>query len=108
MLSARLADVDSTLLENVVADRWLETATLEFKAQLTGREQQDKHEFAKDVTGLANADGGDLVYGIRADDEGALGLAPLAGIAADREKMRLGQILDSQVALASTASKCGK
>lgn len=46
-----------------------ESRTLEFKRELPGSKNEDRREFLSDITSLANAHGGDLIYGI-ADENG--------------------------------------
>jgi hypothetical protein len=57
--------IDKAVIESLVADSVPESRTLEYKERLPGKSEQDKHEFLADVTAIANASGGDLVYGIK-------------------------------------------
>ena len=45
-----------------------ETETLDYKRDAYGRSDADKREFCKDVSGLANTRGGDLVLGMEEKD----------------------------------------
>jgi predicted HTH transcriptional regulator len=56
--------IDSIDLEQLVADRVPEGRELEYKRELPGNADEDKREFLYDVTSLANASGGFLIYGI--------------------------------------------
>ncbi len=49
------------LIENEIS----ESKTLEFKQELPGKSDNDKKEFLADVSSFANAEGGDIVYGIK-------------------------------------------
>jgi hypothetical protein len=79
----------------VCAQRTAESQTLDFKQTLPSSSDRDKSEFLKDVCALANADGGDLVYGIAESKGVAVSPAPITGEAADAAKRRLGQVADA-------------
>jgi predicted HTH transcriptional regulator len=67
-----LDEIDATVLERLKADSVREDRQLEYKEMLPGGSDEEKREFLSDVTGLANAAGGDLIYGVRERrDEGA-------------------------------------
>ena len=95
MLLERLEELDEAKLQKLCEERCPESGTLDFKLNLPGTSDKDKHEFLKDVCSFANAEGGDLVYGIGEDDGVAKILSPIAGEAADSAKRRLGQVLDA-------------
>lgn len=98
MLPFKLTEIDSEKLQQICDDRTSESLTLEFKRELPGRDADHKAEFLKDVSALANADGGDLVYGIEERQGAAFRLHPIdASTSGDAEKRRLGQILDSSI-----------
>lgn len=80
-------------LESLIAEKASESAYLEFKRELPGRDDRSKHEFTADVSALANAGGGDLVFGMDEDSEGqASSIVPLAG-SSDEEVRRLQDVL---------------
>jgi hypothetical protein len=54
----------------LVSDQVEESLTLEFKRELNLKSEPDKREAAKDVSGMANARGGRIIYGI---DEAEVG-----------------------------------
>ena len=56
--------IDEQTLQRFCADQTPESMTLEFKQELPGRSEKDRMEFLKDVVALANAAGGDVIYGI--------------------------------------------
>lgn len=97
MLALSLAEVDEAALLAMCADRRGETSTLEWKEQLPDASDRQKHELAKDVAGLANLDGGDLVFGVAEAAAQAERLAPISGETADAAERRIRQILDSAV-----------
>lgn len=93
MLPAQLKNLSEALLAQACADRWPETLTLEFKRDLPGTGDKEKGELCKDVSAMANADGGDIVYGIAEDNGAADALVPITAEGADSAKRRLGQVL---------------
>lgn len=95
MLLYQLKELDETNLNQVCNDQTSESLTLEFKRELPTKELQSKAEFLKDVTALANANGGDLVYGIEEKAGAAFKIHPIVITSVDSEKRRLGQILDA-------------
>jgi hypothetical protein len=97
MLPYHLNQLDETKLQQVCNESTSESLTLEFKRELPSKEKSDKVEFIKDVTALANAEGGDIVYGIAEKGGTALRLHPITGTTSDAEMRRLGQILDGGV-----------
>lgn len=69
---------------------------LEYKAQ-TYTSDPDKEEFAKDVAGLANSQGGHLIIGIRAPNGWAEAIVGFDTTAIDDEIQRLQQIADTRI-----------
>ena len=94
MLIESLEAITAEFLDTVCRERWDESPTLDFKQELPGGANRDHHGFAKDVCAFANAQGGDLVFGIAEVDGKAGELRPIAG-PADDARRRLLQILDS-------------
>jgi len=101
MIADRLDQIDENLLNQVCSEQWDESSTLEFKAMLpqAGQEDRPKQEFLKDVAALANAGGGDIVYGVSEVNGKANALVPIqeAQHSADATRRRLGQWLESGV-----------
>ena len=97
MLPRSLAAIDEAFLRQLCESECPESQTLDFKRELPGKLDQDKHELCKDVVALANAEGGDLVYGIEEKD-GVAGL--IVGITtepADVAIRRINQVLDAGI-----------
>jgi hypothetical protein len=95
MLRDRLDDIDAKLLGEVCQDAWPESQTLDFKRTLPAKD--DRLDFLVDVCAMANADGGDIVYGV-ADAKGtASAVMPITGEHADAAMRRLGQILEAGI-----------
>jgi hypothetical protein len=97
MLPYQLDQLDEAKLQQVCDDSTSESLTLEFKRELPGKEKADKVEFLKDVAALANAEGGDIIYGIEEKAGAALRPHPITTTSIEAEKRRLGQILDGGV-----------
>lgn len=96
MLHLPLAEITEAYLQQICSEQWPESQTLEFKATLPGNDEAARDEFRKDVSAMANADGGDLVFGISTKDDKAQTVLGHAE-SADAVKRRLQQILESRV-----------
>ncbi|HQR02853.1 MAG TPA: ATP-binding protein [Rhodocyclaceae bacterium] len=70
MLSRRIEDITDIDIQRLVSMHAEESQNLDFKQELPGRDTAARHEFCADVCALANAQGGDLVYGVQEDDQG--------------------------------------
>ena len=97
MLATNLSNVDADLLTAVCKERWSETDTLEFKRDLPGGSDKEKHELLKDVCAFANADGGDIVFGVEESDGTAETIVAIASEPFDAAQRRISQILDSGI-----------
>jgi hypothetical protein len=96
MLVSRLDRVDSSFLAQVCADRMPE-GSVDFKRELPAKDDRGKAEFQKDVCAFANAEGGDLVYGVVDEDGRAKEMSPIYSEASDAACRRLGQLADSGI-----------
>lgn len=92
-LAPTLQELTEARLSEACANQYAESQTLEFKRALPSK--GDRDEFLKDVCALANADGGDIIYGIEEDKGKAKAVAAITGEAFDAARRRLGQTLDS-------------
>lgn len=95
MLLVQSNKIDESYLDSLVRDECPESDTLEFKAVPPGTSDNDKREFMKDVCALANAGGGDIIYGIEERDGAASQLKPITQEAQDALQRRLSQVLDT-------------
>lgn len=75
-------------LYQLIADGVPEGARIEYKRETYGSADQDKREFLKDVTSLANSFGGHLVLGLDESGGVASAITPIRGDA-DQELLRL-------------------
>lgn len=80
-------------LEALVANQVAERRTLEFKRDLPGNGERARKEFLADVTSFANAQGGDLLFGIDAPRGIAIGVPGLAVEDPDKELLRWEDVL---------------
>jgi len=65
MLPVDLSELTPTHVESLVDNEVAESLTLEYKQQLPSKESSDeKRAFLYDVVAMANAAGGDIVFGI--------------------------------------------
>lgn len=88
----QIGEIDlQALIDNVV----LEGKTIEYKQLLPGNSDSDKKEFLADVSSFANAEGGDLIYGI-AENSSTKVPTELKGLdiaVPDKELLRLENII---------------
>jgi hypothetical protein len=80
-------------LQDLIDNGVSESISLEFKSQNYGSSDDEKREFLKDVTALANTTGGHLVIGMTEVDGVATGLKPITTTSADQEKQKLENML---------------
>lgn len=99
MLPYPLNKIDAAVLDEICKQRFSESSTIDFKEELTKNSDQGKNEIAKDVCALANADGGDLVFGIKEERDGgtAESVVPLRGESFDEASRRILQALEAWV-----------
>lgn len=97
MIPHPFGQIDEPTLRRLCNERCPESQTVEFKRELPKPDDKGRHELLKDVCALANADGGDLLYGV-ADEQGcAKDIAPITDFGADAAKRRLAQIIEAGV-----------
>lgn len=102
MLLAKIEQIDEDFLRTLCDDHCPESDSLDFKRELPSgskqdkdKQDKDKQELLKDVCAFANADGGDLVYGIEEKNGGAAALFPITSENFDAAKRRISQVLDA-------------
>lgn len=97
VLPQNLNELTEEFFKRICAESWSESPRLEFKGKPPKLGDGGNHEFAKDISCLANTDGGDLVIGIGERDGNAFKIEPIPSGDLDSLKIRLTQILDSLV-----------
>jgi len=85
----QLEDITEADLEALVEGQVSETKTIEYKQALPARSDSAKKEFLADVSSLANAGGGHLVYGIREEEGVPQEICGLEVTNVDAETLRL-------------------
>jgi len=80
-------------LKALVANQVAERRTLEYKRDLPGNAERARKEFLADVTSFANAQGGDILFGIDAPQGVALAVTGIAVDDPDAELLRWEDIL---------------
>ena len=93
MIGRVIDDIREEDLLQLVAQSVSEGRSLEFKRELPSGTDADVKEFLADVTSLANAQGGDLVFGIEDAGGVATAVAPLSVSDPDATILRLENML---------------
>jgi hypothetical protein len=70
---------------------------IDYKQTLIGKAESDCHEFASDVISFANSSGGDIVFGIAAENDRPRDICGLQDIDPDAEIRRLEQIIVNSI-----------
>jgi len=105
MINKPFADIDKATIDGLVADKYSEMRTLEYKEKLPEGTDKAVKEFLADVSSFSNASGGDILYGIKAErdendkptgkPESAVGIE---GVTGDQAKLRLENMIRDGVA----------
>lgn len=105
MLPLNLTDVTPEHIADLISSEVAEGLTLEYKQELPNDSTDQKREFVYDIAAMANAGGGDIVYGItdrRSEDNKTTGIAgKLAGLKlpnAQTEITRLTNLIRDSIA----------
>ncbi len=85
--------VTAAELTRLVETKARESAVIDYKQAFALGTDEQKREFLFDVASFANADGGDLIYGIRALDGVPEEIIGLADFIADKELLRMEDML---------------
>ncbi len=67
MIPNNIDEITKEVLQALIDNEVSERKTIEYKQVLPGNSDKEKEEFLADVSSLANASGGDLIYGIVED-----------------------------------------
>ena len=89
--------MDSERLVAIIEASAPEGLTLEFKSKLPGRTDRDRAELLKDVSAMANAAGGTILFGIEEKAGIASSFSGFNGADPDSEIRRLAQIIESGI-----------
>lgn len=97
MLEHSIDAIDEAILQSLVYNQVAERRDLEFKRDLPGGNDEQVREFLADVTSLANAQGGDLIYGIADENSVAVDLPGVEVENPDAAILRLESSLQANV-----------
>ncbi len=78
MFPPNLNDLTAAHIQSLIDSEIAESLTLEYKQQLPSNQSEEKREFVYDIAAMANAVGGDVIYGIvdrRGQDGQSTGIA---------------------------------
>lgn len=93
MIAGEFDSISKTEIDALVASKEPERRTIEYKLELPAGNDEGSREFLADASSLANAVGGDLIFGVRAKDGVPESADGLAGANADKDILRLEQML---------------
>lgn len=97
MLPKTIDKIETADILALVSNSDEERRTMDFKRELPGDSDKDKHELRADVTSFANSGGGDLIFGVEESSGVATAVVGLAGIDADAEIRRIEAIIQSGI-----------
>ena len=92
MIPGRFDDLSWADIERLHANQRPEDRQLDYKRDPVGPRDEDKKEFLADVSALANAAGGDIVFGVEENGGVPTGVPGLT-LDPDKEQQRLEQII---------------
>lgn len=95
MIPKPIEDIVGDDFYALVQNRVREGLRLDFKRDLLGNSDSDKREFVRDVCAMANADGGDIVFGIDEREGEAVEFTGVGNVDLDAEILRLTEIIRS-------------
>jgi hypothetical protein len=93
MLSKRIDQLTVQDLEDLVNTRQSENQRLEFKQEINFKDREDKKEVLRDLTALANTQGGFYVIGVEEDKGEATALTGIELSDPDKYKLQLEQVI---------------
>ena len=93
MIPAKLDDATVEHISRLIDAGASESKTLEFKRDIPGKDGSARHEFLADVCALANAAGGDIIFGIDENDEGVATEIVGQAVNPDNECLRLQDVV---------------
>jgi hypothetical protein len=96
LLGSRIEQVQHSQLMTLISNQVPESFDLDFKSEIYGSSNREKHNAATDVAALANTAGGLLILGIEEDNQGRAKAAPGIWLT-EADERRIRQIVGSQV-----------
>lgn len=93
-MSRLLHEISESDLHGLVANQVAESGILDFKLSLPGGSDREKAEFVKDVAGMANANGGELIFGVEEIGGVATAVPGVPCLNPEAERNRLTQLIE--------------
>lgn len=90
-----ITQFSSADIDQLIQNKTEEDINLEFKQQLPGNAQSDKHELCADVSAFANTSGGVIFFGIAENNGAAESVKGIVSSSIDQEIARIEQIIHS-------------
>jgi predicted HTH transcriptional regulator len=97
MIESELKAVTQENLKRLIEDPVREGKTIEYKSELAISTDDQKRKFLASVASFANASGGDIVFGMIADDGKPVALKPLTSFNPDRDTLRLRDLIRAHI-----------
>lgn len=97
MIPKPLDKIEANDILALVTNGEEERRTMDFKRDVLGNAEKDKHELRADVTSFANTGGGDLIFGVDEAGGRATAVLGLSDIDADAEIRRITSIIQANV-----------
>ncbi len=97
MIERELKDIAEPDLLKLIADPVREGKTIEYKAELNRSTDDAKRKFLAGIASFANAAGGDIVFGMKANDGRPESLQPLANFNPDADILALRDIIRAHI-----------
>jgi hypothetical protein len=94
VLQINVDDISAGSLQQLIDEGSSESSSLEFKMTLHGKDEDGRTELCKDICAMANASGGDILFGMAEAKGVAAKLVPLIEVP-DVSRRRVAQALDT-------------
>ena len=93
MIPRDITGITMADIESLISNSVPEGLQIEYKSDLPGTSNDSKKEFLSDASSFANAEGGDLIYGLREEDGIPVEITDLSSDGVDVIKQRLENLL---------------
>ncbi len=98
MIDRELKDITEADLQRLIETPVMESDRIEYKVQITLTLDDSKKKFLASIASFANASGGDLIYGMEADNGRPVALKALANFNPDAESIRIRDLIRTGIA----------
>lgn len=97
MIAAKITELNADHIKALVTAGVPESSTLDFKRDLPGENDEAKRELRADVCSFANAEGGDIVFGIEEADGAASQVFGASSAEIDAKMLWIGSVISSSI-----------